>query len=138
MLKRLSLFLAEHSISEAFNHALKIERCAEPMISKATPKQSMLYMHIPFCHDFCPFCSFHKFKYTPQSAKHYFKTLQDEMRLIHDKGYQFERLYVGGGTPLIQPDELFETLSLAKRLFPIQEISCESSPSTIHPSTLAS
>ncbi len=136
MLKSLSLRFAENVLYETFNTALKIEPLASSWKETSSRKNYLLYIHIPFCHDFCPFCSFHKFKYTIQSAKKYFASLRQEMHIIHDKGFSFDRVYVGGGTPLIAPEELFETLMLAKKLFPIKDISCESSPSTVDSSIL--
>ena len=136
MLKFFSLYLAENMISKAFNNALKLEPLASGVNYVPLHKNYMLYIHVPFCHDFCPFCSFHKFKYNAQLAQNYFKALRQEMRIIHEKGLSFDRVYVGGGTPLIHPEELFKTLELAKKLFNIKEISCESSPSNIDPSIL--
>lgn len=136
MLKNFSLYHAENMISDTFSNALRLEPLASSLIYTPLHKNYMLYIHIPFCHDFCPFCSFHKFKYNAQLAQKYFKALRKEMQIIHDKGFDFDRVYVGGGTPLIHPEELFETLALAKKLFNIKEISCESSPSNIAPSIL--
>ena len=99
-------------------------------------KKYLLYNHIPFCHNFCPFCSFHKFKYDEKIAKEYFKSLRLEMRKVKDEGYSFDSIYVGGGTTLINEDELFETLTLAKKLFDIKDISCESDPNHINPEKL--
>ena len=42
-------------------------------------------------------------------------------------------MYVGGGTTLIDEDELLKTLDLAKNLFSIEEISSESDPNHIEP-----
>lgn len=136
MLKNFSLYHAENMISDTFSNALRLEPLASSLTYTPLHKNYMLYIHIPFCHDFCPFCSFHKFKYNAQLAQKYFKALRKEMQIIHDKGFDFDRVYVGGGTPLIHPEELFETLALAKKLFNIKEISCESSPSNIAPSIL--
>lgn len=136
MLKNFSLYLAETMISDTFSNALRLEPLTSRVDYTPLHKNYMLYIHVPFCHDSCAFCSFHKFKYNAQLARNYFKSLRKEMRIIHEKGLNFDRLYVGGGTPLIHPEELFETLELAKKLFNITEISCESSPSTIAPSTL--
>jgi len=96
----------------------------------------LLYIHIPFCHTFCPFCSFHKFKYDEEKSKKYFQSLRVEMRKVKQEGFKFNSLYVGGGTTLINEKELVKTLELAKKLFNIDEISCESDPNHIEPDSL--
>lgn len=99
-------------------------------------KPYLLYMHIPFCETFCPYCSFHKFKYDEETAKRYFISLRKEMRKVKEEGFKFDSLYVGGGTTLIHEDELLKTLKLAKELFNIEDISCESDPNHISPDTI--
>ncbi|WP_267524547.1 coproporphyrinogen III oxidase family protein [Campylobacter sp. MG1] len=96
----------------------------------------MLYIHIPFCHTFCPYCSFHKFAYDEQKCKEYFEILRIELKQLKDYGYNFNTLYVGGGTTLINEKELIKTLILVKELFNIKEISCETDPNHIKPEIL--
>jgi coproporphyrinogen III oxidase-like Fe-S oxidoreductase len=97
-----------------------------PPASNETPL--LLYIHIPFCLTLCPYCSFHKFRFDEPSAKRYFELLHDEMRMVHALGYRFDSIYFGGGTTTILPHELGETIDLAKSLFEIREVSCESDP----------
>lgn len=94
-------------------------------------KEYMLYAHVPFCHTFCPYCSFHKYYYDENLCKRYFENLREEMKQVKNVGYKFSSMYVGGGTTLINEDELLKTLELAKKLFNIKEISCESDPNHI-------
>jgi coproporphyrinogen III oxidase-like Fe-S oxidoreductase len=91
-------------------------------------KKRLLYIHIPFCLNLCPYCSFHKFKFHEQSAKNYFKLLEKEMEMVYDLGYKFDSIYFGGGTTTILPKELSNIIDRAKELFDIKEISCESDP----------
>jgi coproporphyrinogen III oxidase-like Fe-S oxidoreductase len=98
-----------------------------PAATDETPL--LLYIHIPFCLTLCPYCSFHKFRFDEPSAKRYFELLHQEMRMIHTLGYRFDSIYFGGGTTTILPHELGETIDLAKSLFAIREVSCESDPS---------
>ena len=88
----------------------------------------MLYSHVPFCESLCPFCSFNRFVFQEQSARSYFASLREEMRLVHKLGYDFESLYIGGGTPTVMIDELATTIDLARSLFSIREVSCETNP----------
>lgn len=91
-------------------------------------KKYLLYLHIPFCKTLCPYCSFHKFIYHEDVARKYFALLREEMLIAKKKGFNFRSMYVGGGTTTLLPDELAQTIDLAKELFDIEEVSCESDP----------
>jgi coproporphyrinogen III oxidase-like Fe-S oxidoreductase len=93
----------------------------------------LLYVHIPFCERLCPYCSFNRFPYNAERATAYFKHLREEMRMVADLGYDFESLYVGGGTPTIDVDELVTTIDLARSLFSIKEVSAETNPNHLYP-----
>lgn len=97
----------------------------------------MLYIHIPFCHTLCPYCSFHKYIYEKSVAEVYFKALRLEIEAVKARGFDFESIVVGGGTTLINESELLKTLELCKKLFSVREISCESDPNHIEPNKLA-
>jgi coproporphyrinogen III oxidase-like Fe-S oxidoreductase len=58
------------------------------------------------------------------------------MGLYRDRGYDFHGIYVGGGTPTILPDELAETLHLARETFGIREISVETNPNHLTDETV--
>lgn len=88
----------------------------------------LLYAHVPFCHRLCPYCSFNRFPFQQDAATRYFAALRDEMRRVADSGYDFSSMYIGGGTPTVMPEELAETIDLAKELFGIDEISTETNP----------
>lgn len=96
----------------------------------------VLYAHVPFCESLCPYCSFNRFLFQDDRARTYFKNLRAEMRIVASLGYQFESLYFGGGTPTILIDELVETIDLAKELFGIREVSCETNPNHLTPEIL--
>ena len=92
----------------------------------STPR--LLYMHVPFCEELCPYCSFHRVTFQEGLARGYFDALRKEIILYKNFGYSFNAIYVGGGTPTILVDELTETLNHAKENFPIREISVETNP----------
>lgn len=108
---------------------LKPTQKSLPSASDTIPR--LLYIHIPFCHTLCPYCSFHKFPFDEPSALRYFELLHQEMRMVHTLGYRFDSIYFGGGTTTILPRELAATIDLAKTLFEIREVSCESDPQHI-------
>lgn len=112
-----------------FSRALRFEDKAVPKLPEcADNKPRLLYLHIPFCEELCPYCSFHRVRFSPGIAKKYFAALRREIGLYRDKGYKFSGIYVGGGTPTVMIDELAETLDLAKNSFAIREISVETNP----------
>jgi coproporphyrinogen III oxidase-like Fe-S oxidoreductase len=93
--------------------------------------QYVLYAHVPFCESLCPYCSFNRFIYNEGKAKSYFKSLRREMEMFAEMGYDFVNLYVGGGTPTVNLEELIKTIDYAKKLFSIKEVSCETNPNHI-------
>jgi len=105
------------------------DRLPDPVAGRAY----LLYVHVPFCERLCPYCSFNRFPYNAQRATQYFEQLRAEMRMVADQGYDFASIYVGGGTPTIDIDELVKTIDLAKSLFSIQEVSSETNPNHLHP-----
>ena len=93
----------------------------------------MLYVHVPFCQRLCPYCSFNRFPFSEERAVPYFESLRKEMRMLADLGYDFDSVYVGGGTPTIMIDELCKTIDQARDLFSIKEVSSETNPNHLVP-----
>ncbi len=97
----------------------------------------MLYMHVPFCEVLCPYCSFNRFSFSKERAVPYFAHMREEMRRLADMGYEFQEVYVGGGTPTVMMDELAKTIGLARELFPmIRDVSSETNPNHLVPGYL--
>lgn len=96
-----------------------------------------LYIHVPFCESLCPYCSFNRFISEGKKVERYFVALREEMRRVAALGYHFTSLYIGGGTPTINADELAQTIDLARELFPIQDVSCETNPNHLTPEIIA-
>lgn len=132
-----TVFWAEKMMRKALSSSLNIKPISHEVERKPQAgKEYLLYMHIPFCHTFCPYCSFNKFHYNEAKAMQYFALLRHELRKVKAQGFDFKTLYVGGGTTLINEPELIKTLEYAKTLFSIEEVSCESDPNHIEPNTL--
>jgi len=106
---------------------------AGPVTVPAPPPggEAFLYVHVPFCHVLCPFCSFHRVQYRERKATRYFQALRREIETYRDAGFRFTGVYVGGGTPTVAPAELAETLGLIRASFPVREISVETNPSDL-------
>ncbi|MDO8964477.1 MAG: coproporphyrinogen III oxidase family protein [Coriobacteriia bacterium] len=96
-------------------------------------RKYLLYVHVPFCQQLCPYCSFNRFPFSEKRAVPYFERLREEMRMVKDLGYDFDSMYVGGGTPTIMLDELCDTIDLARELFSIKEVSSETNPNHLIP-----
>ncbi len=97
-----------------------------------------LYIHIPFCLQLCPYCSFHRYLFEEDAVRSYFHALQHELRIYDELGFRFSAVYVGGGTPTILMDELFDMLELIGHLFSPEEISVETNPDRLDRETLSS
>jgi len=109
-----------------------------PAVPPPQPGHSYtLYAHVPFCESLCPYCSFNRFVLNREKAASYFNSMRAEMRLVADLGYRFSSLYLGGGTPTVLPDELARTIDLARELFGINEVSCETNPNQLNPEMTA-
>ncbi|MDD3845012.1 MAG: coproporphyrinogen III oxidase family protein [Syntrophorhabdaceae bacterium] len=97
-----------------------------PRPSDAIPR--LLYLHVPFCEELCPYCSFNRVVFREEIARSYFRALRTEIGMYGDLGYDFSAVYVGGGTPTVLIDELSETLKLTRDIFRIREVSVETNP----------
>lgn len=99
---------------------------ALPQARNETP--TLLYMHVPFCEELCPYCSFNRVVFREDLARPYFQALRKEILMYRDLGFAFGGLYVGGGTPTVLIDELSATIDLVRQTFPVKEISVETNP----------
>lgn len=101
----------------------------------------LLYLHIPFCHRVCPYCSFHK--HTPGStsiprfidallaeAKHRIPSQSE----IDDRKSAIRTLYLGGGTPsMLSPShlrKLFTGVADILDLDALDDVTLEANPAT--------
>ncbi len=124
-----------HRVNDTY---LRLETGADWSLPPPRPDHPyLLYVHIPFCEELCPYCSFHRVKLDRPVAAAYFKALRSEIKRLQDDGYDFSSVYVGGGTPTVMPEELAETLSLIRRLYSVEGISVETNPNHLEDDVLA-
>ena len=124
-------------VRECTKNYLRLEPTQERRVPGPKPGQKyMLYMQVPFCERLCPYCSFNRFPFAEDRAKPYFANMRKEMLMLKDLGYDFESLYVGGGTPTIMIDELCDIIDMARETFSIGEVSSETNPNHLIPSYL--
>ncbi|MBQ3301055.1 MAG: radical SAM protein [Eggerthellaceae bacterium] len=133
----LSERLISFAVKEASKNYLKINPTQDTHVPAPKPgKRYMLYMHVPFCQKLCPYCSFNRFPFSEERALPYFASMHKEMRMLAELGYDFDSLYVGGGTPTIMIDELCNIIDEARSLFSIKEVSSETNPNHLVPEYL--
>jgi coproporphyrinogen III oxidase-like Fe-S oxidoreductase len=126
-------------IDAAFRHAARRTMRLAPSegIAPVPPAPVFLYLHVPFCEVLCPYCSFHRVRYEEGKAQQYFSALRDEIRRYHERGYVFDGVYVGGGTPTVLPEELAATLALVRELNPgLRDASVETNPKDLRDDVL--
>ncbi len=80
-----------------------------------------IYIHIPFCNQFCVYCNFYSVKGKALREK-YISALHNEIKqkknFFRNIGVHPQTVYVGGGTPsLYSPQQLGELLSLVRETF---------------------
>lgn len=104
----------------------KKAHCPAPKPDKN--KRYLIYIHIPFCEQLCPYCCFLRVRMEPFVACAYFEALKKEIEMYYNLGFCFDSVYIGGGTPTILPGKLAEIISLVKNIWPVTEISVETNP----------
>jgi coproporphyrinogen III oxidase-like Fe-S oxidoreductase len=114
------------AVAGFFHRRRSASRPAVPACTDAEPRA--LYVHVPFCESVCPFCPFNSAAFTQEIGARYFAALREEMVRYGDLGYRFDVLHVGGGTPTILPSETARIVSIARRLWPVREVSVETNP----------
>lgn len=98
-----------------------------------------LYVHVPYCHKICPYCSFYKHLPGEGGLSTYAEALLAEARLLRESGtpLALETVYFGGGTPTLLSRATLENLlpSLARELdfSAVHEWTMEVNPRTITP-----
>ena len=95
-----------------------------------------LYVHIPFCRSLCPFCCFNRYLFDEGKARRYFKDLTRELDMYRERGFSFSSVYFGGGTPTILMDELEEFINYLRIIFPVRELSLETTPRELSDDTI--
>ncbi|GAA5484674.1 radical SAM family heme chaperone HemW [Haloferula sargassicola] len=94
----------------------------------------LLYLHIPFCHRVCPYCSFHK--HTPGSTPipRFIEAVLAEARGRIADPAAVRTLYLGGGTPsMLSPSHLRQLFGGLREIldFPaLDEVTMEANPAT--------
>ncbi len=100
-----------------------------------------LYLHVPFCHDLCPFCPYNRIRYNDILFEQYEGAVHQEIELYRPylKHYKFISLYLGGGTPTVNMTGLSRILDHLKESFSLScDICIELHPASMDPDCLNS
>lgn len=114
-------------------HVLKFPEHSQniELPSPTSGRPHLLYLHVPYCISLCPFCTFHRVQFEEDSALHYFDCLRQEIDLATNMGYEFDEVYIGGGTPTVLPDELIKTIQHLRSVHPLDSVSVETNPDNL-------
>jgi coproporphyrinogen III oxidase-like Fe-S oxidoreductase len=112
----------------AMARAMRIDTAVDAAPEPPTDAPIGLYLHVPFCTALCPFCPFHRQHHEPVLAAAYFDALGREIAAFEDRGFRFDDVYVGGGTPTVEARRLGELLAGLRQRHPIRTIAVETNP----------
>jgi oxygen-independent coproporphyrinogen-3 oxidase len=125
--------------------SLKISSARPHPGPEAAEASSGIYIHIPFCHTKCPYCSFASYPAAdPQAMQSYMLAIRSQVKIMADhvwsRAREFRSLYIGGGTPTMVASEQLAALieeCLAKFRFTdtdgrAPEVSVETNPNALN------
>ncbi len=83
-----------------------------------------LYLHVPFCRNLCPYCPYNRVRHERELFARYERAVREEIDLYapYLQNTRFVSLYIGGGTPTVDPGGL---LRLVKHLQETFSLSCD-------------
>ncbi len=94
----------------------------------------IVYIHIPFCHRICPYCSFYKHTPGDTDKRAFIQAILKEARSVEEVSNLFiPTLYLGGGTPsMLSPSHLTELFEGLHEALPLNKthITLEANPAT--------
>ncbi len=107
-----------------------------------TPPIPHLYLHVPYCSGTCTYCTLYSQHYQPARAARYVDAVLHEIDLALAEGLRLapETVFLGGGTPSVLEESLFERLlrGVRARFDPahLTEWTLEAQPGTFTPAKL--
>ena len=99
-----------------------------------------LYLHVPFCKELCPYCPYNKIKYEEDLYARFLKAVCQEIDMYAARipDQEYGSLYIGGGTPTINPRGLAALIRHFRSSFRVAgDICVELHPSEMDDACLA-
>lgn len=98
----------------------------------STPKAA--YIHVPFCHSRCPYCSFTVVANRMDLVDRYVEAVARELTTL-GRPYPMETIFLGGGTPTLLPrDAMVRLFDVIRQWLPLRsggEWSIEANPQDV-------
>ena len=121
------------------NSEFKFKKCKTFSLDKN--QEYGLYVHVPFCKNFCPYCPYFKKIYNQSNRSQYIEALKQEIDITYkiSTDIKINSLYFGGGTPTLLDSDLVMIIQYLKSKFNIsREIAIETSPTDLNKEKLES
>jgi oxygen-independent coproporphyrinogen-3 oxidase len=97
-------------------------------------ERTSLYLHVPFCIYFCPYCPYTKVPYQESLVEPYTQSAIAEIDWWANQvgSAEIKSIYIGGGTPTLAIDSVKRILShIRKRFNVVGEICIETNPADV-------
>ncbi|UCD43072.1 MAG: radical SAM protein, partial [Chloroflexota bacterium] len=102
-------------------------------------ERTSLYLHVPYCHHFCPYCPYTKFPYRASLIEPYTRAALAEVDWWADKVglAEITSVYIGGGTPTLALDSVGSVLMRVRERFHLTgDICIETNPADVDEETV--
>jgi len=103
-------------------------------------ERSSLYLHVPFCRHFCPYCPYTKVPYRESLVEPYTRAAIAEVDWWADAigPTEITSIYIGGGTPTLALDSVASVLRHVRERFRLTgDICIETNPADVNDETVA-
>lgn len=115
----------------------------EPPAAQWTPQpveSTALYLHVPFCRHFCPYCPYTKVAYREALLEPYTRAAIAELDWWAEAvgPAEITSIYIGGGTPTLALESVARVLEHVRRRFRLSGDLCiETNPADVDTATVA-
>ena len=102
-------------------------------------ERTSLYLHVPFCRNFCPYCPYTKVPYDETLVEPYTRAAIAEVDWWADRigPAEITSIYIGGGTPTLALDSVASVLRRVRERFRLTgDICIETSPADVDHETV--
>ena len=102
-------------------------------------ERTALYLHVPFCRNFCPYCPYTKVPYQEALVEPYTRAALAEVDWWADRvgPAEITSIYIGGGTPTLALGSVMRVLAHVRERFRLTgDVCIETNPADINPETV--